>query len=149
MKETDPPGEVINGAGIVVGSMTVTEVTGLINLFNAQLLAMEGRLVAKMDDNSRLASERWSKHDRELEKQTLSMAIRFESVEKSILIIENSLQDHLDKEHDEELVIKARVKPVQTTLQYVVRHWRTAVVIFLAILGILGWSGIEAHILGT
>lgn len=123
------------------GSMTVTEVTGLVQLFNNQLLAMEGRLVAKMDDNSRLASDRWVKHDRDLDANRKILIDRFEKLEEAILTVEKTLQAHLDKEHDEELVVQARIKPVKSLLDYTVRNWRT---IALWVMLILTFAGVAA-----
>lgn len=130
------------------GSMSVTEVTGLVQLFNNQLLAMEGRLVAKMDDNSRLASERWVRHDQELEANTRRIVKRFEEIEKSILVIETTLESHLKKEHDEELVVQARVRPVVTVAQYVAKNWRTiALIAALITTGLLAWTETFEHML--
>lgn len=123
------------------GTMSVTEVTGLVQLFNNSLLAMEGRLIAKMDENSRRASERWAKHDLELEANTKRIVARFEKVEASITLIEKSLKEHLDKEHDDELVVQARVKPITTVAGYIAKNWRTILLLIVSVLAILGFSG--------
>lgn len=115
------------------GTMTVSEVTGLVNLFNSQLALMEGRLVNKMDDNSRLASERWVKHDAELDKNTKRIVARFESIEGSILVIERTLNDHLDKEHDDEVAMEARVRPVKSVAGWFWRNWRDLLLLFIGL----------------
>ena len=120
------------------GSMSVTEVTGLVQLFNNQLLAMEGRLITKMDDNSKLASERWIKHDLDLERNRATLIARFEKLEHAVLTVEQSLQAHLDKEHDEELTVQARIKPVKNILDYTVRNWRTIALWVMLVLTFMG-----------
>lgn len=115
------------------GTMTVSEVTGLVNLFNNQLALMEGRLVNKMDDNSRLASERWVRHDAELDRNTKRIVARFEAIEGSILTIEKTLNAHLDKEHDEEIATEARVKPVKNVAGWFWRNWRDLLLLFIGL----------------
>ena len=135
-----------NGSG---GSMSVTEVTGLVQLFNNQLLAMEGRIVAKMDDNSRAASERWVKHDHELEVNTKRIVSRFEAVESSILTVEKALKTHLDREHDEEVASQARVQPIKGFVAWFWRNWRDVLLLAIGIIALLtfltDWFG---HVLG-
>lgn len=126
----------INGAG----SMTVSEVTGLVGLFNESLLAMEGRLVSKMDDSSRRAAERWVKHDLDSERLLKDIEHRFDTIEKA-------LRDHVliaekrwAEDHDEELVLQARIKPVTSFATYIARNWRTILLIIVSLLAILGFS---------
>ena len=115
------------------GRMSVTEVTGLVQLFNNQLLAMEGRLSAKMDDNSRAAADRWRKHDEELEANTSRIVTRFEKIEGHIIKVETVLTAHLDREHDEDVASEARVKPVKTVVGWLWLHWRDLVLLFIGI----------------
>lgn len=115
------------------GQMSVTEVTGLVQLFNNQLLAMEGRLAAKMDENSRAAAERWARHDQELEANTKRIVARFEKLEAAILVVEKTLEAHLDREHEEDLITEARVKPVKTVFGWLWSHWRDLLLLFIGL----------------
>lgn len=122
-------------------AMTISDVTGILHLFEQMLLAMESRLVAKMDSNSRAATERWAMHDRDLEVNTKRVIERFEKLEKWIGTLDSALQAHLDKEHDEELVLDARVKPVKTLAQYTSKNWKTILLVAIAVFGALGFAG--------
>jgi len=128
-----------------VKTMTATEITGLVNLFNGMMIAMEGRLIAKLDENSRGAADRWAKHDRDLETNTARVIARFEKMESAILTVEKTLEAHLDREHEENLIMEARVRPVKTFAEYLSRNWKTIfLIIALITTTILAWvEGIE------
>jgi hypothetical protein len=140
MNDKDPAVGITNGNGGNGGSMSVTEVTGLVNLFNGMLLAMEGRLITKMDDNSRMAEGRWARHDADSKKLCETFGDRFERIETVLKTTADALQEHLDKEHDEELRAEERVKPVKTIAQYVGRNWRTILLLIVSLLAVLGFS---------
>jgi len=138
------------------GSMSVTEVTGLVQLFNNSLLAMEGRLVAKMDDSSRLASERWIKHDRDSERIVGDIEKRIVTVQcelqKEIDLLATTLKDHIgianthwEKEHEEEIRLDARLTPVKGALAYVRRNWKTILLVIMSILAVVGFSRDTLH----
>jgi hypothetical protein len=112
------------------------------------LSKMENRIMERLDDNSRGASERWAKHDRELEANTKRVIARFEIVEADLLTVSKALGGHLDREHDEELATQARVKPIRTVGLIVVQNWKSIALALFALLGILGWAGLETHIAG-
>lgn len=133
------------------GSMSVTEVTGLVQLFNNQLIAMEGRLVAKMDDNSRMASERWVKHDHDAERILIDIEERFQKMQvefqKEIKAVADGLKEHVDianahwsKEHDDEVRLNARLTPVKGLLAYVQRNWKTILLVMMSLLAVIGFS---------
>ena len=112
---------------------------GLLNVFERMLLAMESRLVAKMDDNARSASERWVRHD-ELQRERDKLS------DDRFALVERNLQEHVEKarqymqsRHDAEVRSAARVKPVLTAAQYVVANWRSMALLVLVALVILGY----------
>ena len=120
-------------------------ILGLLNVFERMLLAMEARLVAKMDDNARAASERWARHDEDHRTRDKISDDRF-------MMIERNLQDHLDKSrtyiqarHDAEVRSDARVKPVLTGVQYVVKNWRSIALLIIAVIAILGYATDHLH----
>jgi hypothetical protein len=114
--------------------LSAVEVTNLVNLFQTMLLAMEQRLVAKMDDNSRMASERWAAHDRDFETSTRLAAARMEEIEKSILTVETSLNAHLKRERDEDIRMDARIRPITGSLSWLWLHWRDIVLLVIGII---------------
>lgn len=136
---------VVHSLSPATPGMSITEVTALVQLFNNQLSAMEIRLSQKMDENSARATERWAKHDAELEVNSKRVVARFEKMESAILTIEKSLEAHLDREHEARLVTEARVKPVKTFAEYVAKNWKTIMLIIALITTtILAWvEGIE------
>jgi len=123
---------------VPAAAWSASDVTGIVTLFNGMLFAMEGRLIAKLDENSRGATERWNKHDRELEQNREAIVGRFVKVEGSILKVETCLDAHLDKEHDEELATKARVQPVVLSAQYVSRNWKTILLVLFSLAAFVG-----------
>lgn len=142
MSESAPteaePEHVMPIGGVSGSEMTVSDVTGLVHLFNGMLVSMEGRLIAKIDETSRLAAERWAAHD--LERLTFREldAKRFEKLEQAIFTVEITLKQHLDKERDEDLVLDARVRPIKSVGGYIIHNWRTLLLAILAVLAILG-----------
>lgn len=133
-----------NGNGI----LTANDVTALVSLMSGMLDRMEGRIIGRLDDNSRLASERWQKHDSELEANPRRVVARFEAIEAELLTVSQCLKAHLDKEHDEQVAVDARVRPVKTVLGFVVANWKSIALAILALAGIVGWAGLETHIIG-
>ena len=120
---------------------TGADAIGLLNVFEHMLLAMERRLVEKMDDNSELAAERWDRHDKDSERTLKAIEDRFEKVHGLIKTVDETLAAHLKKERDEDLVNEIRVQPIVKAVRYVIAHWRTALLIIVSILAILGFSG--------
>lgn len=119
-------------------NMSVAEVTGLVNLFTSMLATSTAQIIARIDANSSAESERWRKHDAELDRNREQAVARF-------LKVENALDQHLQvanahftKEHDEDLVMDARIRPVRVSLAYVAGHWKTVLLILLSVLGLMG-----------
>ena len=125
------------------GVLTATDVTALVGLMSGMLDRMESRIIARLDDNSRLASERWQKHDAELEANTRRVVKRFEVIEGELLTVSNCLKGHLDKEHDEAVTTSARVRPVKTVLGWAIVNWKNIALLVIAALTALGILGVE------
>jgi hypothetical protein len=119
----------------------VAHITGL-------LAEMEGRIMDRLAANSQGATDRWKKHDDELAANTKRVVDRFEVIEKDLLEMSRCLHGHLAKEHDEEIALQARVKPVRTLGLWMAQNWRSIMLALLAILGVMGWFGLETHIVG-
>jgi hypothetical protein len=102
----------------------------ILHLFEVMLLAMERRLVEKMDDNSRLASERWAKHDIELEQNTKRVVDRFAALETTLGL-------HLDEANNRKLVAEARTRPIRSSVGWLWDHWRDVVLLAIGLFALL------------
>ena len=125
------------------GRLSPTEVTALITLIDARLGRMEDRIIARLDQNSAGATERWAKHDLELAENTKRVVARF-------LLIEKSLDDHIQianahfgREHDATITSAARQRPVRLTIAWLAANWKDLVILAVGILVVLGILGIE------
>jgi len=121
--------------------LTSSDVIGLVTVFERMLLAMENRLVAKMEENTQGAKDRWGLHDRDSERVLRDIADKFLAIEQSIELVEQALNLHLKQEADEDLQTQARVRPVLTLFQYLAKNWRTILLLIVSMLAILGFSG--------
>jgi hypothetical protein len=109
------------------------DVLGVINVFERMLLAMEARLVAKMDDNSRLASERWAQHDNQLVANEKRIIERFERLEGDLIKMETTLEAHLKAEEREDIVNEARIRPLKGGIAWFWRNWRDIVLLLIGL----------------
>jgi hypothetical protein len=119
-------------------ALSVAETTALINVFAGMLNSATQLIITRLDDNSRMASERWAKHDAELDRNREIVVARFLKIETALdahLVVANA---HFVREHDEDLVMDARVRPVRVSLAYVIAHWKTALLVILSVLGLMG-----------
>jgi len=98
----------------------------ILHLFEVMLLAMEQRLTAKMDDNSRLASERWVRHDREAEAMVARLAA-----------LETTLGLHLDEARTHKLIVDARARPIRSFVGWLWDHWRDLVLLAIGLFALL------------
>lgn len=122
------------------GNWSPRDVLGIIDTFDRMLLAMEARLVAKIDESTRQAAERWVSHDTESTRYRTDANNRFERIEQSLLTVEKTLRAHLEKERDEDLVIDARIRPLKAVGIYIFRNWRTILLVMLTLLALFGLS---------
>jgi hypothetical protein len=140
MPDELPP---INGSVLSGGDMLA-----LLTRIDDMLGKMEGRIMERLSVNFAAEADRWRRHDEELTKNTKRVVDRFEVIEAELLTVSNCLKAHLEKEHDEQVRTDARVKPVRTVALIVVQNWKSIALLILALLGILGWAGLETHIAG-
>lgn len=135
-----PPESNVTQNNTGIPGMTAAEVTSLVNLFNGMLLAMEGRLTAKMDESSRRATDRWAKHDLDAQTTMQHWTDQFVRLEGVVDAHVTTAEAHWAAERDEELILAARIKPVKTTVQYLASNWRTILLLIVSALAILGFS---------
>lgn len=137
---TDQPDQtiVIPGDGsLKVGSMTAGDVTALITVFQAMLDRSERRIIERLDQNSAGASERWTLHEKEHgaidTRMAQGEAILTEHIAKSMAFYE--------KYHAEEIAEEARLQPFKLSVQWLWANWRTILLLMVALVAILGFSG--------
>ena len=132
-----------NGPGLSSADMLalVAHITGLLG-------EMEGRIMERLSDNASGAEDRWRKHDAASER-TIG------AIREEIAILRADFTEHLrlanahfSKEHDEEIAGQARTKPIRTVAGIVVANWKSIALAIFALMGILGWAGLETHIVG-
>ena len=125
------------------GRLSPTEVTALIALIDTRLGRMEDRIIARLDQNSAGATDRWAKHDAELAENTKRIVARFLLIEKCLddhIVIANA---HFDREHDAVLVSESRRRPVRLTLSWLGANWIAIALFVISLLAILGILGAE------
>jgi len=126
----------------VVGTypLSVQDATALFTMFNSQLLAVEGRLTALLDRNATVETERWSRHDAQhiIDKNdaTIRILARFERIEAAIEESELKLEALIAKDHDEAIIMDARVRPVRNVLVWAASHWKDIALLVVAALGL-------------
>jgi hypothetical protein len=126
---------VANGSGL-----TVAEVTGLITLFGTMLDRTERNIIARLDDNSRAASERWAAHDRVHDEQREKAVERFLAIEERLDATNRLIVAHLEKEHDEQVAIEARIVPIKTVFTKIAANWRSIALFVFVVLSLLGFT---------
>lgn len=113
-------------------------------------------IMARLEENSRGATERWRLHDEELGRNRTAITAKFEKIEREleaeIKRVEQALEAHLvvanvhfQREHDDDLVLRARIQPVKSGVAWLIANWKT-VALFVALLVswiLLGVESIE------
>lgn len=121
-------------------SLSIQDVTSLVHLFNNMLSGVEGRLVAKLDENERRAQLQWSAHGKETDVVVTSFNTHYADLAQRVDSIEKRVNIHLDKERDETLVLNARVAPIKSVVLLVVKNWKTILLVILALLALFDIS---------
>lgn len=116
--------------------MTVTEYTGLISLISGMLAAMETRILERLTDNSRLAAERWARHDEDSKRVLADWDARFGRLEAKV-------EEHHHAAELEHVTWDARISPLRNTATLIAKNWKT---LLLALFAALGFIAISADI---
>ena len=128
----------------VAASMTASEVATLVSLMQTILDRTERNILDRLDVNSKGAHIRWEKHDAELATNTKLVTDKFLAIEGRLdahLTIANA---HFAREHDDDLVMQARVRPVQIGVAWAANHWKDIVILGV---GLVGLFAVAADIL--
>lgn len=124
-------------------ALTSAEITGLIGLFQTMLDRTERNILDRLDDNAKGAADRWRKHDDELATNTKRVVERFEKVEAAIATAVATLQAHLDREHDEDVRLDARLRPIRGSVAWLWAQRRDIVIVLIG-LGVFATFLVEA-----
>lgn len=151
--EADPPLPVLNG--------NVGDAAALIAAVATLVSGSTATIMARLEENSRGATERWRLHDEELARNRTAITAKFEKIETElqgeIKRVEQTLEAHLvvanahfQREHDDDLVLRARIQPVKTLAQWVTVNWKTIGLVLAMLLGwiLLGVESVE-HLFRT
>jgi hypothetical protein len=137
-----------NGASGITGADMLALIAHMSNL----LSVMEGRIMAQLAENSAGATGRWATHEK---RHADEYADHSKRVTDRFMNLETALDDHIQatnrifaKLHDDGVTRDARIRPVKSLARTLVTHWRSIALAILAVAGLLGWAGLETHILG-
>ena len=112
------------------------DVTALMSLINSMLQAMEFRILQRLDLNSAAATERWAKHDAELEQNTRRVVARFEQLELALEATNVLVLEHHQREHEKQIVMDARVRPIRGSIKWLWGHWRDVVLLTIGLIAL-------------
>lgn len=138
MTDSDPTTVVIPGDGNVkVGAMTAGDVTALISVFQNMLDRSEQRIIARLDQNSTTGAERWMLH----EKEHGAIEVRMSKHEADFETFRDKAIAVYDHYHEQEVAEEARLQPFKLSAQWLWTNWRTILLLLVALVAILGFSG--------
>lgn len=106
------------------------------SLINSMLQAMEYRILQRLDQNSLAATERWAKHDAELAANTKRVVDRFEKLELALEATNQSVREHHQREHEKQLVVDARIRPIRGSIAWLWLHWRDIVLLLIGLIAL-------------
>lgn len=102
-------------------------VTTLIHSFASMMTAMEARITDQIKDNATASKERWSRWEQEFRDYRTA-------TDRRIATLEDSVHAHHTKEHEEEIRLEARVKPIKGTVAWFWRNWRDLLIIAIGLM---------------
>ena len=133
---------------------SVAEATGLIAAVATLISSSTSTIMARLDALERGETTRWRLHDEELERNRATITEKFEKIETElaaeIVRVEQALETHLKianihfaREHDDDLVMQGRVRPIKTGVAWIVANYKNIVILLI---GILGFVAVAADI---
>jgi hypothetical protein len=118
-------------------------VTTLIHSFASMMTAMEARITDQIKDNASASKERWARWEQEFREYRAT-------TDRRISALEDSVNAHHIRVHEEELRIEARVKPIKGIAAWFWRNWRDLLIIAIGLMAFAAafgeWFG---RIVGT
>ena len=144
----EPPVPSLNGS--------VGDAAALIAAVATLVSGSTATIMARLEENSRGATERWRLHDEELARNRAAITAKFEKIERELEAevqrVERALEEHLvvanahfQREHDDDLVLRARIEPVKSGVAWITANWKTVVLVVGLIAGwiLLGVESME------
>ena len=117
-------------------SLTGAETATLLTLIDARLARMEDRIIARLDLNAAGAAERWRLHDEQSDLAIETITAKFVALGERLdahMVVANA---HFARQHDDDLVMQARVRPVQIGVAWAASHWKDIAILAVAVLGL-------------
>lgn len=121
-------------------TLSGSEITALLALINTMLTAMEGRIISRLDENSRGATTRWAAHDMELLTNTRRITDRFAEIDRAIANVAASVGLINQREHEKKIVFNGRVQPIRYSIAWMAKNWKNILLIFIGILSALTFA---------
>lgn len=127
----------------LIGNGNTSGITGadmlaLVAHITELLAASERRIIDRLNENANGAEKRWAKHDAEAVKQ-------LGAIREEIGVLRADFNSHLTvanvhfaREHDDDLVAQARIKPIKMSAAYAAKNWRTIALWVVLLLTMLG-----------
>ena len=118
-------------------SLTGAETATLLTLIDARLARMEDRIIARLDLNAAGAAERWRLHDEQSDLAVETITAKFVALGERLdahVVVANA---HFARQHDDDLVMQARVRPVRVGVAWAASHWKDIAILLVGILGFL------------
>ena len=118
-------------------SLTGAETATLLTLIDARLARMEDRIIARLDLNAAGAAERWRLHDEQSDLAVETITAKFVALGERLdahMVVANA---HFARQHDDDLVMQARVRPVRVGVAWAATHWKDIAILLVGILGFL------------
>jgi len=94
-------------------------------------------IVSRIDAMERSENDRWRLHDEELERNRTTVTSKFLKIEAQLDAHIKIANDRWAKEHDDDVRMDARVRPVQIGVAWAVNHWKDIVILLVGIVGLL------------
>lgn len=123
--------------------LTSAEITGLIGLFQTMLDRTERNILDRLDGNAKSATARWVKHDDDARAAAARTDARFVKIEEALDTTVNTLQAYLDREHDEDVRMDARIRPLRGSIGWLWNQRRDIVIVLIGLVA-LGTFLVEA-----
>ena len=126
----------MNDQPAVVNGNTVVEATSLITAVATLISGSTATIMARLDALERGELERWRLHDEELARNRLVIAAKFLAVEERLdahMVVANA---HFGRQHDDDLAMDARVRPVRIGAAWAASHWKDIAILAVAVLGL-------------
>jgi hypothetical protein len=118
-----------------VNRSSIGDAAALIAALGALVNASTATIMARLEENSRGATERWRLNDERVADDARRSEARVEKIEKSILVVQRALEMHLDGHHDEAVVMDGRVRPLKNGVAWMVANYKNIVILLIGLLG--------------